>query len=247
MIELCYFSLDQWEVRIHLLWGKCFNIPHNCDPHLNQTKFNDLLPLTINGVLASHWGFRCPPSPLLLEDNLREVHFCAPAASWLNVKGAFLSDYNHFLFNNARCGVFLSIFLEHLFRHLKLHLILSLPPHCKSGRTQVKLCPTSQLHQTLYISKLFVRYLVQIGNRACIFQSVHLMTYHPLVIFFQYWGNICSEYGAYADESGIGLTFVPCSSSTASSIIHFPLHLMRPVAGSPFRRLSSTEDQYGWI
>ena len=39
MIELCYFSLDQWEIRIHLLWGKCFNIPHNCDPHLNQTKW----------------------------------------------------------------------------------------------------------------------------------------------------------------------------------------------------------------
>ena len=28
MIELCYFSLDQWEITIHLLWGKCFNIPH---------------------------------------------------------------------------------------------------------------------------------------------------------------------------------------------------------------------------
>ena len=28
MIELCYFSLDQWEIKIHLLWGKCFNIPH---------------------------------------------------------------------------------------------------------------------------------------------------------------------------------------------------------------------------
>ena len=55
MIELCYFSLDQWEIRIHLLWGKSFKIPHHCDPHLNQTKwliFNDLLPLTIPGVLA---------------------------------------------------------------------------------------------------------------------------------------------------------------------------------------------------
>ena len=39
MIELCSFSLVQWEIRIHLLWGKCFNIPHNCDPHLNQTKW----------------------------------------------------------------------------------------------------------------------------------------------------------------------------------------------------------------
>ena len=54
MIELCYFSLDQWEIRIHLLWGKSFNIPLHCDPHLNQTKwliFNELLPLTIPGVL----------------------------------------------------------------------------------------------------------------------------------------------------------------------------------------------------
>ena len=58
MIEICYFSLYQWEIRIHLLWGKCFNIPHHCDPHLNQTKFNDLLPLTIDGVLAKDkkWG-----------------------------------------------------------------------------------------------------------------------------------------------------------------------------------------------
>ena len=50
-IDLCYFSLDQWKIRIHLLWGKSFNIPLHCDPHLNQTKFNDLLPLTIPGVL----------------------------------------------------------------------------------------------------------------------------------------------------------------------------------------------------
>ena len=28
IIELCYFSLNQWETEIHLLWGKCFNIPH---------------------------------------------------------------------------------------------------------------------------------------------------------------------------------------------------------------------------
>ena len=28
MIELCFFSLDQWELKIHLLWGKCFNITH---------------------------------------------------------------------------------------------------------------------------------------------------------------------------------------------------------------------------
>ena len=28
MIELCFFSLDQWGIKIHLLWGKCLNIPH---------------------------------------------------------------------------------------------------------------------------------------------------------------------------------------------------------------------------
>ena len=52
MKELCFFSLDQWEIRIHLLWEKCFNIPHHSDPHLNQTKFNELLPLTIADVLT---------------------------------------------------------------------------------------------------------------------------------------------------------------------------------------------------
>ena len=54
MKELCFFSLDQWEISIHLLWGKCFNIPHHCDPHLNQTKLNGLLPLTIPGVLVNN-------------------------------------------------------------------------------------------------------------------------------------------------------------------------------------------------
>ena len=74
MIELCYFSLDQWDIKIHLLWGKCFNIPHwprshstnyrrlqhieklsktySGDPHLDQTKLNGLMLLTIHGVLG---------------------------------------------------------------------------------------------------------------------------------------------------------------------------------------------------
>ena len=30
-----------------------FNIPHHCDPYLNQTKLNGLLPLTIPGVLVA--------------------------------------------------------------------------------------------------------------------------------------------------------------------------------------------------
>ena len=77
MIELCFFSLDQWEIKIHLLWGKCFNIPHwprshstnrrlqhieklsktySGDPHLDQTKLNGLLLLTIHGVLKERQG-----------------------------------------------------------------------------------------------------------------------------------------------------------------------------------------------
>ena len=36
---------NQWEIATH--WR-----PHHCDPHLGQTKFNDLLPLTIDGVLT---------------------------------------------------------------------------------------------------------------------------------------------------------------------------------------------------
>ena len=28
MIELCFFSLHQWEIKVHLLWGKSFNTPH---------------------------------------------------------------------------------------------------------------------------------------------------------------------------------------------------------------------------
>ena len=33
---------------------KTFQNPHHCDPHMDQTKFWDLLPLTIDGVLNEH-------------------------------------------------------------------------------------------------------------------------------------------------------------------------------------------------
>ena len=73
MVELCFFSLHQWEIKIYLLCGKYFNIPHwprshstnrrlqhieklsktySGDPHLDQTKLNGLLLLTIHGVLT---------------------------------------------------------------------------------------------------------------------------------------------------------------------------------------------------
>ena len=44
--------LDQWEIATN--WG-AFQIQdksRHCDPHLDQTKFNDLSPLTIDGVLV---------------------------------------------------------------------------------------------------------------------------------------------------------------------------------------------------
>ena len=59
MKELCYFCLDQqWEIKIHLLWGKCFNVPHWPKSHFtNGTRVGmvwlKLLILgTIDGVLC---------------------------------------------------------------------------------------------------------------------------------------------------------------------------------------------------
>ena len=98
MLELCYFSLDQWEIWIHLLWGKCFNIPHHCDPHLNQTKFNNLLPLTIHGVLTGHnksnpechrIPVTCTPVVNIYGDSIKKesfLHFCFKFAHfWLKI------------------------------------------------------------------------------------------------------------------------------------------------------------------
>ena len=71
-IELCYYSLDQWKNKIHLLWGICFNIPHwprshltngrlqhikelvrlaACEPHVDPT-LALALPLTIDVGMA---------------------------------------------------------------------------------------------------------------------------------------------------------------------------------------------------
>ena len=38
---------------------KSFPNPRDCDPNLDQTKLSDLLPLTINGVLAAPWCSYC--------------------------------------------------------------------------------------------------------------------------------------------------------------------------------------------
>ena len=48
--------LDQWEIATH---GKAFQIQdksRHCDPHFDQTKFNGLSTLTIDGVLK-HFVF----------------------------------------------------------------------------------------------------------------------------------------------------------------------------------------------
>ena len=83
MIELCYFSLDQWEVKIHLLWGKCINIPHWLRDHSTNGRLQHIEELsksktrvgmfwlrwlilgTIDGVLEGEddcyqWGGRLP-------------------------------------------------------------------------------------------------------------------------------------------------------------------------------------------
>ena len=59
-------------------------IPHDCDPHLNQTKFNGSLPLTITGVLVES-----PYSKTVKKYNLvvsvaptSEKHFNAKTARW---------------------------------------------------------------------------------------------------------------------------------------------------------------------
>ena len=39
---LCYFSLDQWEIKMHLLWGKCFNIPHWPRSHSTHGKLQHI-------------------------------------------------------------------------------------------------------------------------------------------------------------------------------------------------------------
>ena len=46
--------LNQWEIAKHWRAFQIQDKGRHCDPHLDQTKFNDLLPLTIDGVLVSH-------------------------------------------------------------------------------------------------------------------------------------------------------------------------------------------------
>ena len=49
--------LNECEIATH-------SKPHYCDPHINQTKFNELLPLTIAGVLTLAPSLLQTASPL---------------------------------------------------------------------------------------------------------------------------------------------------------------------------------------
>ena len=42
MIELCFLSLDQWEIKVHLLWGKSFNTPHWPRNHSTNGRFQQI-------------------------------------------------------------------------------------------------------------------------------------------------------------------------------------------------------------
>ena len=44
---------DQWEIVTHRRAFQIQEKSRHCDPHLDQTKFNGLLPLTIDGALAT--------------------------------------------------------------------------------------------------------------------------------------------------------------------------------------------------
>ena len=44
--------LDQWEIATHWRAFQIQDKSRHCDPHLDHTKFNGLLPLTIDGVLV---------------------------------------------------------------------------------------------------------------------------------------------------------------------------------------------------
>ena len=50
-LSLAEKPLDQWEIATHWRDFQIHDKSRHCDTHLDQTKFNDLLPLTIDGVL----------------------------------------------------------------------------------------------------------------------------------------------------------------------------------------------------
>ena len=46
MIELCYLPLNQWEIKIHLLWGICFNTPRWPRSHSTNRRLQHIGELT---------------------------------------------------------------------------------------------------------------------------------------------------------------------------------------------------------
>ena len=50
--------LDQWEIATHWRAFQIQDKSRHCDPHLDHTKFNGLLPLTIDGVLTKGKGLK---------------------------------------------------------------------------------------------------------------------------------------------------------------------------------------------
>ena len=147
MIELCYFSLDQWEIRIHLLWGKCFNIPHHCDPHLNQTKFNDLLPLTIDGVLVIVFEFvylsvRWAVTFLMLNCQMH-CDTCCTFISWLPLWQIFRK--------NLRPGLAWNYFAQTL---------RQIPKEIPSNFTSLHLTVVKNITHVIILSDLTLRFII---------------------------------------------------------------------------------------
>ena len=78
--------LGQWEIATHWRYFQIQDKSRHCDPHLDQTKFNDLLPLTIDGVLITNYGnFNDVAYLLLSKESLSPNMMNAPNNSTLQV------------------------------------------------------------------------------------------------------------------------------------------------------------------
>ena len=53
IIELCYFPLDQWQIKIHLLWGICFNTPHWPRSHSTNRRLQHIEELSKSIIIAT--------------------------------------------------------------------------------------------------------------------------------------------------------------------------------------------------
>ena len=71
---------NQWEITTH--WR-----PHHCDRHLDQTKLNDLLPLTIDGVLDRTEGLPIEQNSCIM-----------PYIWWVNISWHLVKEMKNIIY-----------------------------------------------------------------------------------------------------------------------------------------------------